>query len=158
MAHIGRYYPVNFRRDFNLNVLNNNRGWADTYRAETATLGQGIGAVINGVTFLCKPQPQAQLDELDWASDFKLLGLFFYKAELIVQIVKHNQFYCQLSYEVSGHGVILVLDGIQQSGPYQPGFGYIGANVLYWSPDWFDFKPPCSTTIIELNWADINNP
>jgi len=159
MAHIGNVWPVHFRRDFNLNATNNRFGWANRYLAVASVLGTGFGPVLNGAQFLCDPQPQPRLDELAWQSPYKLLGLFFYRATLLCQIVKGLYFYKELSYEVSGHGIILVVSLEHNVPPIYPNFfSETNAHVVYWSPNWFDAQPFVSPAPRPWDWVDINGP
>ena len=155
MAHKGRQWPVAFRRDFNLNVPTNNLGWARRYIGYITFMAQGLGGAVSGVEFDCGPDFQSQPNELDWSSEFKRIGLFFYKMELITQINDGLHYFRQVSINVSGHGTILVCDWPPQENPNVPGWPagfYI--NVVFWSPDWFDFEPfGVSPTVAPKVWT-----
>lgn len=155
MAHIGRVWKLAKRRDFNLNVQTNNDGWADRYVGHIRFFAFGIGAVLNQVDFTCGPSFNSQVDELDWQSEFKRLALFFYKMELLVQIPNGKSFLRQISFNISGHGTILVAEWPTIYPRDFPGFP-IGREltIKFWSEDWFDAEPKSMiANLAPVTWA-----
>lgn len=156
MAHVGRFYPVAFRRDFNLNTRTNNLGWARRYVGYiTLPPFVGVGGIVSGVDFDCGPDDATDPLQIDWLSAYKQLGVAKYRMELLVQIINAGQFLRQTAIEVLNEGIILVLTWADQRPGLQPGFGYDPLpEITYWSADWFDREPTTSTvTIAPKVWA-----
>ena len=81
MAHIGNFYPVLFRRDFNLNVNTNRIGWP---RRWILTFGQA--SFLSFSTWDLGPDIQSALASISWLSIKRTLGPFGWQVEFRVTI------------------------------------------------------------------------
>lgn len=68
MAHIGRFYPVHFRRDLNLDLTNNNRGYAKYYVAGCNGLAGIIGAYLVNNLVRCLAVEELTFKLAKWKS------------------------------------------------------------------------------------------
>jgi hypothetical protein len=76
MAHRGRHFPVNFRRDFNQNCdISNVNAAAETYRVVVHS-GVLPPYPIDGTVFICTPTVSPASAELRWLSELKFVGGF----------------------------------------------------------------------------------
>lgn len=156
MAHVGQFFPVLFRRDFNLNVLTNRAGFARRYIATSNFVATGIGAILSGQQFDCGPDTQFDPRTIIWESDLMRLGLFFYRCTLLAQITTDSTYIKQTIYNVQGHGDILILQWQLQDFLRSPGFGLdFTGRILFFSPDWFDsFSSQPSCDAAPKLWSD----
>jgi len=156
MAHIGKFYPVVFRRDLNLNIDNNSNGWPRWAHGVLNFTSSGFGQVVSGKVFVCGPESYPRNDTMQWVSGLYRYGLFFYRMELIVQITDGLNFFRQVIINVQGHGDILVVNW-PHAGAFDESLWFfgIGGTVEFWSPDWFDFEPPgVETEVRPLLWTE----
>lgn len=73
MAHVGKFYRVAFRRDFNLDVGNNRKGFAFAYEWGTQQCFGSIGSLLDGKVFHLEALDEATYDGIHWKSDIKVL-------------------------------------------------------------------------------------
>lgn len=69
MAHIGKNYPVHFRRDCNLGCKSNRVGYPKGFVIRTTPQPGLIGSNWNGRRFLCIAVNEDSLTELRWESE-----------------------------------------------------------------------------------------
>lgn len=83
MAHIGRFYELHFRRDYSIDVGNNDRGYARRYDTGCAFLTGTIGGPLTSIRVRCNPVDEKSFQGLKWESGFFPAGghLVKYKIE-----------------------------------------------------------------------------
>lgn len=69
MAHSGRFYPVHFRRDFNLNLMSNNSGFPKGFIFDGTSLTGSIGHYLDLHSVLCPARDEVVLPTPFWQSD-----------------------------------------------------------------------------------------
>jgi len=156
MAHKGSIWPVLYRRDLNLNIQNNSIGWPRRFLGRLDFSVGGVGSIVAGKTFDCGPDFYSQINEIDWQSDFRQIGVAKYRMEILVQVVRNREYFRQVSIGVQNQGTILVCEQFDNFHPDHPGFNN-GAEmkVVFFSTDWFDHQPPFLTgTFKEKRWTD----
>lgn len=74
MAHIGKKYPVHFRRDANFDVTNYSIGFGQRYTLFVGGVTGSIGSVVGGL-FLDAETPHSRIHDLpEWASAPLVVG------------------------------------------------------------------------------------
>ena len=71
MAHLGKVYPVHFRRDFNLNVQNNSVGFAKAYNHFFAGASGTIGVALQTKPLVCIAQDETTFAGMKWDSGWQ---------------------------------------------------------------------------------------
>ena len=89
MAHRGKFYPVAFRRDWNLNVHTNRIGFAKDYNFYYDSLTVGVWPGLVGAVFVCSEQPQSVPDLLEWASDYMPADGYLWRVRMQQRLTSH---------------------------------------------------------------------
>lgn len=79
MAHLGKVYPVHFRRDFNLNVTNNGAGFAKAYNCFFAGASGTIGAELRVKPLVCIAKDETTFAGMKWESNFEPRAGYYVK-------------------------------------------------------------------------------
>lgn len=88
MAHRGKFFPVNFRRDFNANCdIRSTTALAQAYTIELHS-GTSPGYAVDGSVFVLNPTDQPSPDALEWLSGVSVIAGHEYQLRLFVQIVQ----------------------------------------------------------------------
>lgn len=93
MAHKGHFFPVAFRRDFNLNVQTNNDGFANRYLVTINDIDNNCIDPINGVVFECGPATLFNPPTMIWLSAKRVVGFNAYQLEMRATLVGLPQLY-----------------------------------------------------------------
>jgi len=83
MAHIGKFYEVAFRRDFNLDVGNNNKGFAKAYSFGTQDIFGSIGELLPGKIFNLEAADQKTFNGIHWKSQTITLDGYHVYVEMV---------------------------------------------------------------------------
>src|SRR6476619_3563545 len=87
MAHRGRLYPVNFRRDFNQGSdVSNTRSLAHDYQI-TLDSNTSRGYPVDGQSFVCSPTVSPDVRDLRWLSDVRHLGNFDWQLSIRARLI-----------------------------------------------------------------------
>ena len=157
MAHIGRLAPVLFRRDFNLNVENNNNGWARRCIIHWAQFPTGPAGIWSNSTWDCGPDLQTGLAEITWRSDQVLKFAIHWWSEFQIRIPDHTYYRRFLRLQTLELGLALEVELIDQV--IRPDYGRIffdNRRVTFWDPAFFD-QFPAGALISPVRpklWAD----
>jgi len=156
MAHKGKAFPVLFRRDFNLNISNNNNGWKRRYLVSLTGLPAGPGGLINGFVFDCGPDSYPLVDRVSWQSLFEQFGLLFFSIQLTADIV--NNSYIRKVTIYAGFALVPILRARVDpvSNPNLPFFPTAGIWTLEFYSTSFWTSPPTNValTAFEKSWSD----
>jgi len=156
MAHKGNPFPVLFRRDWNLNVNNNNNGWANRYIAKLFKGTTGFGTLATQFTYDCGPSKVTFVSQNTWESQVVHFGLFDFQVKLHADIAPGQSTYINRCELIEQHvGQIaewrMIEDGTQVIGFFQT----LTAADLYWDPAWFDSEPFLINSLIRpKTWSD----
>jgi len=138
MAHKGRVWPLGFRRDLNLNLLNNNPGWANRYYVDLLRLPPGIGHALQGSRWDCGPEQVTPGETIFWASDPDIFGPFAYDVILSAPIDGGVSFRKRIEIREAIGGTILRMEMADDTHPKFPGFDFFATwNVIFRDPFFF---------------------
>lgn len=76
MAHVGKFYPVHFRRDLNLRVTNNRGGYARAYDAFANDKGGTVGVALNRKAMHCHAVDEKTFEFAKWTQPFQPIAGF----------------------------------------------------------------------------------
>lgn len=76
MAHVGRDYPVHFRRDLNLVVTNNRRGYARAYDCFANDKSGSIGLALNRQAMHVHAVDETTFEFAKWTQDYQPVAGF----------------------------------------------------------------------------------
>jgi hypothetical protein len=82
MAHVGKFYPVHFRRDLNLNISNNNAGYPRAYDCFANDKQGSLGLYLNRVPFHCHAVSERTFQFAKWDQDYQYVRGFYVKFTL----------------------------------------------------------------------------
>jgi len=156
MAHKGKIYPVLFRRDFNLNIFDNDIGWARRYLAKTTFNATGKGRLLSDFVFDCGPDTYPVVNHIEWESDWYDIGLHTYRLTVTVQLVHGSQYIRTLRYDEDVNGTVLDLQFAGEFPEDHPNFrpGEL-LSINYWDPTFFDRQPSFVQGFVpEKRWGD----
>ncbi len=88
MAHRGKTYPVHFRRDWNLGVTNNSKGFAKGYYVFTPGGFGSLGAALKGKKFTCVTFDELTFSGLKWKSAKQSVGGVQMRCEMTTSIAQ----------------------------------------------------------------------
>lgn len=74
MAHAGKYYPVHFRRDLNLNQSTNNFGLARAYAVRSSLYTGTVGVPLNSKRIICHAVDEPTFQFAKWESEWFTCG------------------------------------------------------------------------------------
>lgn len=157
MAHVGRFYKVLFRRDWNLNISDNAQGHANRYIVTLPEhLGTGIGTIIEGTIWDCGPGRLSIRDTQLWQAPFIRRAALHWQVEIesIIQ-TPDNSYAKRLRINVAEVGTIAEVE-IGTDGSRLVGFPEKRGTLLSWDSDFFD-GPPVVLGFLDIrtkNWAD----
>ena len=101
MAHKGKDSPVLYRRDLNLNVSTNNRGFFRRYLVRFPNMGNGSGHVISGQVADCGPDDYASLPTIRWTSVPKITPALSWQCALEVHVSADDYSWDYFFYDVA---------------------------------------------------------
>jgi hypothetical protein len=141
MAHKGQLGKVLFRRDFNLNVDNNNNGWGNRCIVHWDQFPTGPAGIWSKSTWDCGPPVQGPLDTLKWDSDqVRKFGILWY-TEFAIQITSRFEYRRWIRLFTVEFGLILEITyGLVRAPAYGPTLTTDRA-ITVWDPDFFDAFP-----------------
>jgi hypothetical protein len=157
MSHIGKNGPVAFRRDFNLNVVNNNQGFGRRYKGVWLGFPPGVANAVNGVPFEVGPDTYPTAFNIVWESDFFVAGFpQQYKVRLTVGILAGVNLTKRLELIHIAGGTIFVGDFPIDNDARYPTFPQATAlTVVFWNTNYFDFEPrQASCNLVFKLWSD----
>lgn len=138
MAHKGNPYPVGFRRDLNLNVNNNNVGWANRYIVTLTRLPPGPGHAMQGSVWDCGPEQLTPADTIFWVADPQIFGPTAFDVILSAPIDNGRSYRRRIEIREAFVGTILRMEMINDPDPKHPGFPLFQTwNVLFRDPVFF---------------------
>jgi len=88
MAHVGKFYPVMFRRDFNLNITNNRNGYARAYDGFANDKGGPIGLALNTKPMHCHVVDEHSTTKIVWSQDYQPVAGFNVKFTFSLAITR----------------------------------------------------------------------
>lgn len=112
MAHVGRYWPLAFRRDLSLNVRTNNEGWAKAYLARFQTLTGTVGENLFGKAFEIETIFEASTGTMKSRSADQVIGGIRVYVEVELKIVGDPQRYEGTISIIRNNGTVLYKQGI----------------------------------------------
>lgn len=156
MAHKGRLYPVGFRRDLNLNVDNNNVGWANRYLVRLDRLPPGIGHALEGSDWDCGPQQVTPGETIFWVADPDIFAPFSYDVIISAPIDGGVSYRRRCEIREAFSGTILRLEMINDPTPVTPGFPVLQTwRVVFRDPFFFTADGfALQVNAIPKRWAD----
>lgn len=136
MAHRGKYFPVNFRRDFNANC--DIRSTTALAQAYTTTLHSGTspGYDVDGAVFVLNPADPPGPDALEWLSGVSVIADHEWQLRLFVQIIRTVDVLLRATWRLSKDDfVVSQWRGVDSSrfDPLERG------TLLTWQVDFTDF-------------------
>lgn len=156
MAHIGRFGPVAFRRDLNLNITNNDYGWQRRYIWQANNIPTGIAKAIDHKIFDCGPETYPDKNSISWFSQFTKYGVARYAVQLVATINPDGStYYEEGALIVLNQGIIWHWQFSALSGN-RPGFDTTAfAATDFYDPAWFDVEPQGrSIYTVPKRWTD----
>lgn len=156
MAHVGKFWPVLFRRDFNLNLQNNALGWARRYLAFFTFNCLGTGQNLSGAGFDCGPDEYPDPLSMLWRSGFIRVGAELYELSLRATVVNGRKFKRTATYDNALAGKVLELQWFDPPEGDHPNFP-VGpeVKVVFWNLAFFDFEPQFPQAFVfEKRWKD----
>lgn len=136
MAHRGRFFPVNFRRDFNANCdISSTTALAQAYTIELHS-GTVPPYAVDGAVFVLNPTDPPSADALEWLSDVSVIAGHEYQLRLFVQIVQTVDVLLRATWRLSKDDfVVSQWRGVDKSrvDPLERG------TLLTWQVDFTDF-------------------
>lgn len=146
MAHKGKLFPVVFRRDWNLNVNNNNDGWPNRFLLNFLNLPTGFGSLAGQFTYDCGPGTVRFISEMRWVSDPIDFRIFTFHAEISVFIPQPSYYNRRIRLYEDHVGLILELRNFPDGNKALGFFNSFANGVVFWDPTFFD-AIPTSTAI-----------
>lgn len=143
MPHAGKPAPVLFRRDWNLNVFNNNDGFSNRYIWRPKSFTTGFGTLIDAYTWDMGPATKILFSTMEWRSPVLPVGHFDFVTYLQVEIRPTGKGYEKTVNVDEQHvgniyrGRIDRLDAVY---PKMSNFEADGV-TLFWDPAWYDRDP-----------------
>jgi len=134
MAHKGVLWPVGFRRDLNLNVTNNNDGFANRYLVTLNILPPGPGHALVGSMWDCGPEQVTPADTIFWVADPQIFGLSSFDVILSATIIGGTTYEKRIRIREAFSGTVLILQCNNDPAPSGPNFPFF-AN---WTAIFFD--------------------
>lgn len=156
MAHKGKLFAVAFRRDFNLNVENNNDGWGHRYLLFLGDLGTGLAAFWKNTHWELPQVTSPLVNSLLWESEHVLkFGLHWY-TQFQVTITGGVQLIPLFRLVTEEFGLILEVTYAEQRRPVTSAATGINPQITYWDPAAFDQEPvgALGSTWRPKFWAD----
>jgi hypothetical protein len=93
MAHAGALGPVIKRRDFNLNVTNNNAGWFNGWEWDFLLLPDGVGHGLLGKRIFSYPARETAFNTLTWRGPASVIHARYWEVGLDVTIPPSGESY-----------------------------------------------------------------
>ena len=156
MAHKGKFYPVAFRRDFQLNVSNYSVGYANRYKVVPHGQTTGPGTLLFNVPFDCGPPFIHNFSQRSWLSQVEHILVFDFQVECFQEIVPGGQFETTLInfYELN----VGLIATVQRGGGQRRVGGFASGprdSTIQWDQAWFDRYPFLElTTSVPKTWKD----
>jgi hypothetical protein len=156
MAHAGKFYPVIFRRDWNLNVISNQTGWANRYIVRLFTHTGGFGSAAYPFVYQCGPGVESPFGTMRWSSQVVHTLIFDFQVTLAADFGPTGAFYNKTGKlsELSVGTITSWRQGAEK--PIDPGWPTPeGGTTIFWDPLWFDADPALwLSSIAPKRWAD----
>jgi hypothetical protein len=70
MAHVGKFYPVHFRRDLGIDLNDNRAGYAKRYDVRMGSCSGTVGNVLDHLFLRCNPIDEKTFNGAKWQSSF----------------------------------------------------------------------------------------
>jgi len=74
MAHVGKYYPVHFRRDLNLDLFSNTFGIARAYGCQSQHFTGSVGSALNSRRLIANAVDEPTFQLANWLSEYELVA------------------------------------------------------------------------------------
>jgi len=148
MSHKGSFYPVLFRRDWNLNVLTNDNGYANRYIVTLPQLGTGPAGIWSNSTWDCGPATLAPQNTMLWKADPALKFGVHWWVE-VDSLIQPSSTYRRRGRMMTAEFGVIAEWRNGSDGVFFPGFPpQAGGALIMWDPGFFDAAP--STLIFTL--------
>lgn len=156
MSHKGKFYPVLFRRDWNVNLVTNRNGFANRYIFTERDSTTGFGVLIRGRKFDCGPATNRFVSEMHWLSQVISIGIFDFQVELKANFVAPWVGYDTTIDIIEQHvGVIATIRRYKKGDPVIGFAQRLFDSTEYWDPHWYDSYPALEqSTCVPKTWAD----
>lgn len=160
MAHKGRFGPVAFRRDFNLNVDNNDYGWQDGWKFFFRILPTGPAHALQGHYLYSKGAFMAARNTERWLGAPRHLGFGNWNVQLDVTLVKKGSAYT-INWTLLDNlaTIVWTIDYTRVAGEDTGCTLTPTPTTTFFNPLYFDVRPNAlGVDAFPILWTDPPNP
>lgn len=160
MAHVGKLWPLAFRRDYNLNVSTNQRGLANRYLVQLVVASKGPGLVLDQSRWDLPPPFESPVGTLIWKAPVQEFGFGLrYWIEFHVQIQADSTYWNRGQVWSDNFGILVADWNWGPRGTRTPGvINPFGGSMLFWDDQHFFTNPFLDASAIDEKFWSAGPP